>query len=81
MRVCRVVVYIDGGKIILRTFTPPGGKICENIHDGSHIVIEEKSEGFDEIKNVTMDNGRLVAYLPHAIKPKHTMGNYCVRKT
>jgi hypothetical protein len=80
MKVCKVVVFIDGhGDVTFKGFVPPGGRICDRVHDGTIILIDGEPEGVTEITYGDMPSGRLIAFLSNKIQAKFEMGIYCIR--
>lgn len=79
MRVCRVDIYLDGKQITFKRLIPPGGKICENVHDGTVILINGEPEGMLEITYDSMPSGKLIAFLAASVEANLELGIYCIR--
>lgn len=85
MRVCKVVVFLDGPPAVtFKGFVAPGARICDMVHDGTIILLDGKQEEVTEIKYETMESGRhkgrLITFLADDYPAKIELGIYCVRK-
>ena len=85
MRVCKVVVFLDGPPAVtFKGFVAPGARICDMVHDSTIILLDGENEGMTEIKYATMEvgphRGRLIAFLAVDYPAKIELGIYCIRK-
>ena len=74
MKICHVIVYLDGSKLVFKGYVLPGGKIGDSLHLGHTLVTNGEFAALGDIEY--KDSG---PHLSKSIEAKYRIGFYGIK--